>query len=268
MLSVSGNPSLNSCWFSGNSTCLLGGGFYSRHGEAVLVHCTFIANRATELALGGGMANEFGTATLRGCVFIGNDAVTGGGMYNHDGNSFLTNCAFAENSASNGSAVACDYDAEPSNLNLANCILWDGEHETWQGSGSLITITFSDVYGGWPGDGCVNLDPNFTRDPDPGLDGTWGTDDDDPGDVHLLPESPCIDAGDNTAVPPDAPTDPDGNPRIADGDGDGTPTVDMGVYEFQRGAIPTLSEWGLIALAVLIVAGGTLVLIRRRPVRA
>lgn len=50
------------------------------------------------------------------------------------------------------------------------------------------------------------------------------------GDYHLRPNSPSIDAGDNSA--PDIPaTDFDGDPRILDGDGDGTATIDMGADE-------------------------------------
>jgi hypothetical protein len=58
------------------------------------------------------------------------------------------------------------------------------------------------------------------------------------GDYHLLAESPCIDAGDNTALPPDTldldddgdteepiPFDLDGSPRISG------LAVDMGAYE-------------------------------------
>ncbi|MHC4218549.1 MAG: hypothetical protein ACYSU7_08860, partial [Planctomycetota bacterium] len=56
-------------------------------------------------------------------------------------------------------------------------------------------------------------------------------------DDRLSPSSPCIDAGDNTDVPPDVTTDLDGNPRFLDipetpdtGNGD-PPIVDMGASE-------------------------------------
>jgi hypothetical protein len=52
-------------------------------------------------------------------------------------------------------------------------------------------VDYSDVEGGWPGTGNLNLDPLFV-DAD-GPDGVYGTPDDD---MHLLPTSPCIDAGD------------------------------------------------------------------------
>ncbi len=49
-------------------------------------------------------------------------------------------------------------------------------------------------------------------------------------DFHLAKSSPAVDAGDNTA--PHLPSiDYDGNPRLADGNGDGTATIDMGAYE-------------------------------------
>ena len=50
------------------------------------------------------------------------------------------------------------------------------------------------------------------------------------GDYRLQPASPSIDAGDNTA--PHLPdTDIEGDPRLLDGDDDGTPIIDMGVDE-------------------------------------
>jgi hypothetical protein len=50
------------------------------------------------------------------------------------------------------------------------------------------------------------------------------------GDFHLGLDSPCIDAGNNTA--PNLPDhDFEGDARIVEGDGDGTALVDMGVDE-------------------------------------
>ncbi|MHC4588818.1 MAG: choice-of-anchor Q domain-containing protein, partial [Planctomycetota bacterium] len=64
--------------------------------------------------------------------------------------------------------------------------------------------------------------------------------------LHLQPGSPCIDAGDNTAVPEGITTDLDGNRRFHDdpgtpdtGNPDGiNPIVDMGAYEFQGTSCP------------------------------
>jgi hypothetical protein len=66
-------------------------------------------------------------------------------------------------------------------------------------------------------DGNISADPQFTNPAQ--------------GDYHLQQVSPSIDAGDN--LTPNLPdTDIDGGPRILDGDGNGTATIDMGVDEF------------------------------------
>ena len=70
------------------------------------------------------------------------------------------------------------------------------------------------------------------------LTGTWGNVSVDPlfanpfaGDFHLLPSSPCVDAG-FPGAPHLPEVDPDGNPRILDGDGNGNALVDIGWDEF------------------------------------
>jgi hypothetical protein len=104
------------------------------------------------------------------------------------------------------------------------------------------TVANSLVQGGCPtGAFCTNLltdDPFFVREPDPGLDATWGTTDDDYGDLCLQLGSPAVNAGDSAALPPDTldldddgdtgepiPVDLAGNPRVVGA------AVDMGAYE-------------------------------------
>ena len=89
---------------------------------------------------------------------------------------------------------------------LINCILWDDSPD--EISGGTPDITYSDVMGGWIGTGNINADPLFAD-----------------VDLRLSAGSPCIDAGDNSAVPPGVITDLDGYPRIVND------VVDMGAYE-------------------------------------
>jgi hypothetical protein len=96
---------------------------------------------------------------------------------------------------------------------VTNCILWDGADEIWNADGSTIEISYSDVEGGWMGEGNIDADPLFV---DPGywdLSGLWVE-----GDYHLLPYSSCIDAGDPNYIAEPNETDLDGKPRVLDGD--------------------------------------------------
>ncbi len=162
----------------------------------------------------------------------------------------VKNCTFNGNIAQHGNTIACDsYNQNsPSSVQLVNCILWDNANGIWNNDNSTINITYSDVKGGYTGEGNINLNPLFA-DPN-GLDGIIGTEDDN---LRLLPGSPCIDAGDSNSVADDLadldgdgdpnepiPWDLDGNPRffddpVTDDTGVGTwPIVDMGAYEFGK----------------------------------
>ena len=245
------SPTVINCTFKENTAYSRGGGMANfLFSNPTLINCVFIGNSAYHWT-GGGMHNYYSNPTLINCIFNGNTAVdAGGGICNYDcSNLLLINCIFSANSAPYGRAHACDsqYQQGPSNTRITNCIIWDGGDEMWNNDNSTINITYSDVQNGWPGLGNIDLDPLFV-DPN-GMDDIPATEDDN---LRLLPDSPCIDAADNAAVPDDVfdldsdgitdepiPLDLDGNPRFVDDPntndtGNGTPPiVDMGAYEFQ-----------------------------------
>jgi len=243
-----GSPTVVNCTFSRNSAVDVGGGMsnYNNSGPTVM-NCTFSGNSAA--CDGGGMDNENSSPMVSNCAFIGNSATGdswGGGMCNaNESDPTVTNCTFSGNSAYMGGGMYNDTYDEGSNPTLTNCILWGNTAPTgpqiYSEAGSSPTISYCDVQGGYTGTGNINADPCFV-DAD-GPDNIVGTEDDN---LRLSAGSPCIDAGDNTTVPPDTadldgdgntaepiPWDLDGRPRVIDGDCNGTDIVDMGAYEYQ-----------------------------------
>ncbi|GMQ82296.1 MAG: hypothetical protein BMS9Abin05_1742 [Rhodothermia bacterium] len=118
------------------------------------------------------------------------------------------------------------------------------EDEIFNEGASSPSVAFSLVQGGLPLgtiDGGNNLDDEAALFDVFGADATIGTSDDD---LNLTAPSPAVDAGSNTALPPDRfdldgdgntveplPMDKAGNKRSFDG-GIGSPTADIGAYEF------------------------------------
>jgi len=151
-------------------------------------------------------------------MFIGNSAMYGGGIDCSSSSPIITNCTIVGNLATGygGGGIYCGN----SSPTVVNTILWNNSPDEIYLKQSSITVTYSDVQGSWSGVGNINADPMFV-DAD-GADDVIGTEDDN---LRLLPGSPCVDAGDNSAIPPSVATDLDGNPRIING------TVDMGAYE-------------------------------------
>ncbi|MCX5643879.1 MAG: right-handed parallel beta-helix repeat-containing protein [Phycisphaerae bacterium] len=184
---------ISNCIFRGNSASDAGGGIFTGFGSVTVTNCTFDRNRAE---LGGGMYNQ-GALTMTNCTFAGNTATEGGspsdykgggGMANANNSPTLTNCVFAGNSSA-----------------IWNWLDWLGN--------PVATVTYSNVQGGYAGKGNINADPMFVNIA--------------AGDLGLQPKSPCINTGNNAAIPAGVTTDLAGNPRVSGA------VVDMGAYEYQ-----------------------------------
>ena len=199
------NAVLMNCTLTNNSSNELGGGMLIGHSNAILTNCMFMDNSSAFIG-GGFLSTHESNSTLVNCTFAGNSASHGGGMYNRYGSiTSLTNCTFAHNFALQGAGLyndkCCDVYGFWSSASLINCILWGGENEIGCEDESMLgsMITYSNIQGGWPNIGNIDLDPLFA-DPDNGdyhlksQAGRW-----DPIVQSWLQDgvtSPCIDGGD------------------------------------------------------------------------
>jgi len=257
LLNNHGSPTVVNVTFRNNWSYEYGGGMYNRGGAPVVNNCTFIGNWARQhggalvnyetetaffcnLRFYGNQSNAMGSAiwnyavepTFVNCIFSGN---TSAAVWNAGGDGTWINCTFVGN-VGDGPAGAMLTDHTP---NLVNCVFWDNSDRNGTGETSPVHIYMPDEAviahnciqgwtGAWGGSGNIGLNPLFV-DAD-GPDNVAGTEDDNP---RLGPPSPCINAGDNAAVPAGIDTDLAGRPRIV---GD---AVDMGAYESEAaGAIP------------------------------
>jgi hypothetical protein len=221
MVNVESDPTVTACTFINNGAHSIGG-MLNDQSSPTITNCTFSGNSGIGA---GGMLNVESSPTVANCTFSGNTGVRCAGMSNHESSPVVTHCTFSGNEANfNGGAMRNEF----SSPTVTNCIFWGDTPDEIHNDdpNSMPTVTYSDVQGGtgetWFGIGCMDDDP-LLADAD-GSDDTVGTDDDN---LRLSAGSPCIDAGDNVAVPPGLTTDLDGNPRISHG------TVDMGAYERQ-----------------------------------
>jgi hypothetical protein len=213
MSNDSSDPVLSKCTFSRN-LAHFGGGMFNRSSGPTIANCTFSENSVYDY--GGGMYSTSSSPIVTNSLFTGNQAGPyGAGMSFNSGRPVLTNCTFAGNKAPSGKALS--FVGRRSTIELTNCILWDGVSQIRNDNVSTITISYSNIAGGWAGTGNIDVDPLFAAvgywDPN----GTASDTRDDfwvGGDYHLQSKfgrwdpisqtwvqdqasSPCIDAGDS-----------------------------------------------------------------------
>lgn len=172
--------------------------WFGTDGRPAWVECTLI--QGSEHAVSGGAW----PLTMTSCVIIRNEHA----FRFFGGDARFEHCTIAHNSAGFS-------DLRYPNIAMLNCIVWGntelGLPLTESGT---VTASYSDIQGGYVGQGNISADPRFMNA--------------EAGDYHLSPSSPCIDEGVwGTVI---APRDADGRSRPAYGRLGWEP--DMGAYEY------------------------------------
>ncbi|HUT03994.1 MAG TPA: right-handed parallel beta-helix repeat-containing protein [bacterium] len=204
-----------SCEIIGNGALFDGGGFYQCSGR--IAGCTIddnwtYAGADTDVG-GGGLARCHGL--IEDCIISNNSAEGDGGAL-FVCKATVLNCTITGNRADFGAGLyRC-------NGTISNCIIWADNatpgHEMYSCD---ATITYSCIRN-WTGEGNISDDPMFVPGPF--------------GDYYLHPNSPCIDAGSQSAEEAgvsDRTTQADGTPDSG--------TVDMG-YHYPIPGVPIEAE--------------------------
>ncbi len=152
-------------------------------GKIALTNCAIFGNTAD--GYGGGIYNGSATGGNGGIVTIAHCTVShnaalrgGGGMYDsyflHMGSVFtLTDCIFF---GDKGGEIANDYTQTVGDLKFVHAL--GGKLKSAPVVPMKISVTFSDIQGGFAGAGNINADPLFA--------------DASAGDFHLKSGSPCL----------------------------------------------------------------------------
>ena len=160
-----------------------GGGIFCRDSSSPLITNNDIRENWADI--GGGIMCRYSNPSISNTIISVNSANSGGGMFCAGSNPSVINITIVGNSAEYGGGIFC-LNSSPF---MTNGILWyNVAEEGAQIYGDSPQITYSDIQGGWEGQGNIDLAPLF-RD-------TTG------GDFHLMStecgnpyDSPCIDTG-------------------------------------------------------------------------
>lgn len=244
---IASSPTIINNKITGNIGWSGGGGIACLESEP-LIQNNLILSNSTNLLFGGGggIYLNLSDAEIINNVLAYNSADQGGALECDHSSPTMTNNTFYDNHGWGG--VMTGLDSWPV---ITNSIHWsNGADEFIIPIGGHITVTYSDVQGGWPGIGNINAHPLI----DPDYEEFFLMQDPPQPTV----ENPCVDAGDPDSMPIDGSTRTDG---VQD-----TGIMDMG-YHYRDftldvpGAYATIQEaidaaW---CLDLVAVAPGTYV---------
>jgi hypothetical protein len=229
------NKIMHNSWRSGP-----GGGIVVSGGSPLITNNVISGNHAESpnAGVGGGIAStSFASPIIVQNLFFANVAGAGGGIYlspSSGSGAIVVSNTISNNKAAKGSAIFIGGDDTHDSQFFNNLLVSDSGLNAVDCDGTSDPLPpvfmFNDAFshGGIAVEGTcsgdIGINGNISVDPLFGSERKHR--------YQLDPGSPAIDAGDNSA-PNVPPTDLAGRPRVVDGNGDGNPVIDMGVYEFQ-----------------------------------
>jgi len=176
----------------GNSGAEHGGGILCWKNSSPVIQQNTITGNSIDYNGGGISCEDDSSPTIINNIIARNLAENGGGIYcDNKSSPMIVNNTITDNSAGFKGGAIYSSDSNPV---IYNSILWAniatnegvlGGYEIEMLPPGFVTATYSDIQGGWEGEGNINANPLFV--------------DAENGDYHLRPGSPCIDAGDPTS---------------------------------------------------------------------
>jgi len=229
----SSNPVIHGNLITANTSDSNGGGISCITNSSPTISSNVITYNATYGAGAGILCMDISSPLIVNNIIAWNSvsAATGGGIYcGYSSSPEVLNCTICDNTSGNGGGLF-SYSSTPV---ITNSIVWNNFPN--QISGSTPVVTYSDVQGGYTGNGNIDTDPLFV---DPAGD-----------DHHLTFNSPCRDAGDGS-VPNLPGEDFEGDPRNPG------KTVDIGADEFHTHLYHTgaVTPGGIIKVNVVGTPG-------------
>ena len=235
LLVIGAAPTAYRCTFIANSAAVGGGAVFAGSFDARFERCRFLNNRVTDSTSpfgegGGAICRDVSNLRLFNCLFAGNSSnAYGGAISLFYPSTQIINCVITDNYAAVGGGGI--YASGPEQPEIRDTVLWGNRIGNQQGGvaaqfASPLALVFASILEGMateplPGSWFVadsfDADPRFAN---PAA-----------GDYHVLPGSPCIDAGGETSPgwPVVAYVDLDGEPRIAGC------SIDIGIDETAGG---------------------------------
>ena len=174
-------PVLSDIIIHENTAGKYGGGLMIYISDATLTDMTISRNNCyIDESFGGGIVMNFSGAMMTNVTVTDNTASFGGGVSVGNSDATLTHVTISGNTAttSGGGFLSTPF----SNNTLTNSIIWNNSPESIYAF-ATTTISYSDIQGGWGGEGNIDADPLFCNP--------------DSSDFTLAENSPCVGTGES-----------------------------------------------------------------------